>query len=170
MKQDKLSNIIEGAILAVLGVLIAIYGAGTVIDAYFGVAGIIAGASLAGIAIFLISKKAPLSFPLVFLSVALITCSIGLFTHFISVMAFEALMVLIVLALGVAGVLYGIYALIKGAVPFGIAFILFGATCATLAGLYMGIPDFRTAFWIVAGIMMAVFGVLTIVFAIVKKK
>ena len=173
MKQENISRILQGVVLAVLGVLVAIYGAGTVVDTYFAVASVIVGSILTLLAFLLIAKKQPVSFGLLLLGVTLVAFAVGLFTHYVSVAVLIEFMVLVVMALGISCVLYGVYAIAKKAVPFGCVFIGFGAVCITLSALYIAIPDFRKAFWIAAGILMAAFGVAVVVFALVdgtKKK
>ena len=170
MKQEQLSRVMQGVVLTVLGVLIAIYGAGTVIDMYFAVAFIIAGSVLALLAVFLLAKKQPISFGLVFLSAALITCSIGLFTHYVSVAILIEFTVLLILALGAASLLYGVYCLAKKQPTQGVIYIAFGAVCVLLSTLYMAVENFRTAFWILTGILIAIFGVLMIIFTFIDNK
>lgn len=170
MKQETINRVLQGVVLTVLGILVAIYGAGTVVDTYFAVAGIIAGTILTALSFALIAKKQPVSFGILLLGVTLIAFAIGLFTHYVSIAVLIEFMVLVVLSLGVSCVLYGIYAIAKKAVPLGSVFIGFGAVCITLSALYIAIPDFRKAFWIAAGILMAVFGVCVVVFALVDTK
>ena len=170
MKQEQISKILEGVVIAVLGILIAIYGAGAVIDIYFGIAGIITGTVLLLFCGFLIAKKQPLPFLLLFLGAFCITVSVALFIKEVSVAFLIQFGVLAILALGCAAVVYGVYLIAKKQTPLGIANSVFGAVCIVLSALYLAIADFRTAFWIVVGVLMAVYGVLGIVFAILNNK
>ena len=81
------------------------------------------------------------------------------------------LLVYIMLALGIALVLYGIYTAValKGLVP-GIAQIVIGAAIIVLTILFLTVEDFRTVFWIITGVLVAVYGVLMLISAFIPQK
>ena len=56
MKKEKLTQVLVGAIMVALGILVAIFGT-EAFDLYFGILAVAVGAVLLGYAIYLISKK-----------------------------------------------------------------------------------------------------------------
>ena len=93
MKNTKVSQIVTAIIIIALGVLIAIFGAAAVLNLYFGILFIVAGALLLtlGIVKFVMNKE--LDFGLTFLSSALLAVGISLLTPWLS---FEVLINLFV--------------------------------------------------------------------------
>lgn len=169
--KEKLINIIEAIVIIVLGVIIAVCGGGTALDIYFGIVCIVGGVALAAIAVYTLGKTKVLPFGMTFLSVALITIAITLFIGHLSFGVLIGLIVYLMLALGIALVLYGIYttAVLKNVIA-GIAQIIVGAAIIVLTILFLTVEDFRTVFWIIAGILVAVYGVLMLVSALIPQK
>lgn len=168
---NKIVNIIEAIVITVLGIIIAICGGGTALDIYFGIVAIVGGVALAAIAIYSLAKTKVLPFGTTFLSIALITVAITLFVGALSFGVLIGLLVYIMLALGIALVLYGIYTAValKGLVP-GIAQIVIGAAIIVLTILFLTVEDFRTVFWIITGVLVAVYGVLMLISAFIPQK
>lgn len=168
---NKIVNIIEAIVIIVLGIIIAICGGGTALDIYFGIVAIVGGVALAAIAIYSLVKTKVLPFGITFLSIALITVAITLFVGALSFGVLIGLLVYIMLALGIALVLYGIYTAValKGLVP-GIAQIVIGAAIIVLTILFLTVEDFRTVFWIITGVLVAVYGVLMLISAFIPQK
>lgn len=169
--KEKLINIIEAIVIIVLGIIIAVCGGGAALDIYFGIVCIVGGVALAAIAVYTLGKTKVLPFGMTFLSVALITIAITLFIGQLSFSVLIWLIVYLMLALGIALVLYGIYttAVLKNVIA-GIAQIIVGAAIIVLTILFLTVEDFRTIFWIIAGILVAVYGVLMLISALVSKK
>lgn len=170
MKKEKLLAIIEGVIIAALGVLIAIFGGGAVLDTYIAIVCLVLGVAFAVVSIIAYANTRVLAFSNVFISAALIVLGIGLLVGWISFAVFIILLVLILMGLGFALIIHGIYSLSKKALLLGIGEIVFGALAVTFSFLYIYVPEFQQAFWIVVGILIALFGILLIVSALLDKK
>ena len=168
---NKIVNIIEAIVIIVLGVIIAIFGGGTALDIYFGIVAIVGGVALAAIAVYTLANTKVLPFGTTFLSIALITVAITLFVNALSFGVLIGLLVYIMLALGITLVLYGIYTAValKGIIP-GVAQIVIGAAIIVLTVLFLTVEDFRTVFWIITGILVAVYGVLMLIYAYLPQK
>ena len=169
--KEKLINIIEAIVIIVLGVIIAVCGGGTALDIYFGIVCIVGGVALAAIAVYTLGKTKVLPFGMTFLSVALITIAITLFIGQLSFSVLIWLIVYLMLALGIALVLYGIYTTValKNVIA-GVAQIIVGAAIIVLTILFLTVEDFRTVFWIITGILVAVYGVLMLISAFIPQK
>ena len=168
---NKIVNIIEAVVIIVLGIIIAVCGGGAALDIYFGIVAIVGGVALAAIAVYTLAKTKVLPFGTTFLSIALITIAIALFAGWLSFGVLIGLLVYIMLALGIALVLYGIYTVVglKGVVP-GVAQIVIGIAIIVLTILFLTVEDFRTVFWIITGILVAVYGVLMLISAFLPQK
>ena len=70
---------------------------------------------------------------------------------------------------GAGLVLVGCYALVKKDTFGGAMNIVIGVAAITLAVLYITVEGFRDAFWIIVGILVAIYGVLEIIRAFLKK-
>ena len=168
---NKIVNIIEAIVIIVLGITIAVCGGGTALDIYFGIVAIVGGVALAAIAVYTLAKTKVLPVGTTFLSIALITVAITLFVGALSFGVLIGLLVYIMLALGITFVLYGIYTAValKGLVP-GIAQIVIGAAIIVLTILFLTVEDFRTVFWIITGVLVAVYGVLMLISTFIPQK
>ena len=169
--KEKLLRIIEAIVIIALGVIIAVCGGGEALDLYFGIISLVGGVALLIIAILGLAKEKVLLFGPTFLSVALITVGIALFTNWLSFAVLITLVVFLILALGVALVLYGIYTMLaKKNTFYGLVQVIMGIIIAVLAILFLAIEDFRTAFWIIVGIVVVVYGVLALVSVFLPSK
>ena len=113
-------------------------------------------------------KLLPLS-PLA-LGGALIAVGIGVFTNYISFMMIINILVISLFGVGGAFIVYGVFVAAKGKVPFGVAFMVIGGALIALAACYLAFEDFRKVFWIIVGVLIAVYGALLIVLALTEKK
>ena len=169
MKRNTLFQIIGGAILVALGVLIAIFQIGA-LDLYFGIIAIIGGAVLLAYSCYLIIKKQPLNASSAILACVLLTLGITLVIGFVSF----GLLINPILALMIGGgaglVLVGVYSLVKKDAFGGLINIIIGVAAIVLAVLYIAVEGFRDAFWIIVGVLVAVYGVLEILYAFLGKK
>ena len=169
MNKDKLMTILEGVIITVLGVLIAVFGISATIDIYFGVTFLVIGVALAVVAIVGLVKSKVLLFGPTFMACALITLGSALFTEFLSFAGLIAIIVFLLIGLGGALVIYGVYTLLKKNLFYGVGQIVVGAALIALSIVYLLVPDFQTVFWIIVGILVAIYGVLVIVSAFLAK-
>ena len=169
MKNKDLTKIIQGLVAVIVGILLAVLGIG-VINTYLGVLAIATGAILLVFAFYTLFDKKLLPLGPLALGGALIAIGVGVFTGYIG---FEVLINIIVFSLfGVGGafIVFGVYVTAKGKVPFGVAFMLIGGGLIALAACYLAFADFRKVFWIITGILIAVYGALMIVLALTEKK
>ena len=170
MKNDKLVSVIEGLIIVVLGILIAVVGIGNTVDLYFGVLFTAIGGILALFVLYLLSQKKELPLGITLMSGVSLAIGIALFTHYLSFAMLVNILVMVVLGFGSALIFYGIYFAVKKSVSYGVLTIVIGAATVTLVALYLNIPDFAKAFWIIVGILVAIYGALVIVFSLMDKK
>jgi len=168
MKKDKLSKVLTFAVVIALGVLIAIFGTDA-IDIYLGIVACIAGVVVLVDTIYLITRKEEVPATPFVLSCVLIAIGVVLFTHYISFAALVNFLVVVILGLGAGLLGYGVYLLAKKQTSNGLLNVVVGVVALTLAILYMAIPDFAKVFWIIVGIVIAVYGLLGLVFTIVNK-
>ena len=169
MKKDKLSKILTFAVVIALGILIAIFGTDA-IDIYLGIVACIAGVVVLVDAIYLITRKEEVPVTPFVLSCVLLAVGISLFPHYISFVVLVRFIVVVILGLGAGLLGYGIYLLSKKETSTGILNVVVGVVAITLAILYMAIPDFAKVFWIIVGVVIAVYGLLGLVFTIVNKE
>lgn len=162
----KYEQLVSGIILLVLGILVAIFGGQTILDTYFAVISIIAGAALLALAVVSIAKKVQLAPALPIVGGALLAIGIGLFTDWLSMGIVINLAVFAVLGGGCGLVLYSIYLLCRKETQVGLTNLIVGVLAVTLGALYIAVPDFRKIFWIIVGVVIAVYGFVEMVFAI----
>ena len=166
----KITNVLRGAFIVVLGVLVAVCGAGTAMNTYFGVVAVIAGALMLIASVIAIAKRLPMPVGFLIGGSVLVTIAIALFAGALDLGVLIQAMVFVLLGAGVGFVLLGIYTIIKSSMIYGLGEIVLGGLMILFTALYLGIPEFRNAFWIVVGIVMIIFGVLAIIAALMDKK
>ena len=169
MKNKLVSSIIEGIVIAVMGVLIAVYGGGSALDMYFGIVALVLGLALAIVALVGVVQGGILDFGLTILASIFIFVGAFLFTDWLSFAMLINLLVIVLLGLGTGLVLCGVYSLAKKALPLGLGQIVIGAAIIVFTVLYLTVPDFRTVFWIVIVIIVAIYGVMLVVFALINR-
>ena len=169
MKKETLFQILSGVILVALGVLIAIFQIGA-LDLYFGIIAIIGGALLLVYTCYLVAKKKPLNASNTILACVLLALGITLVIHFVSFGALIPLVLTLMIGGGAGLILVGAYALGKKDTFGGLANIIVGVAAITLAVLYIAVEGFRDAFWIIVGVLVAIYGALEILRAFVNKK
>ena len=155
----KIMTIVEGAALIVLGILLAIFGGQAVLDVYFGIIFVIAGVLFLAVCIIGLLKTKELIFGFVFAAAAFLLFGIFLLTKYYSFAAFVYAIILLIIAGGIALFLFGIWSLIRVSLFLGIGQMVVGAAVATLGFCYIFIPEFYATFWIIAGIIVALYGV-----------
>ena len=167
-KNKKLINILEAIAMITFGVLVAIFGIRT-FDIYFGVVFLVAGVAFLVAAIVGFAKLRLLSFILVLGFTACTTLGIAILANQISLGILVVILVYLIIALGAALIMFGIYSAIKLNLFYGIGQIVIGALLLTAGILYLTVPEFAVAFWIIVGVMIAIYGVLFLVMAITEK-
>lgn len=170
--KEKYIRIISAIIMIVMGIIIAVCGAGTALDLYFGIGFVVTGAVLIVLDIISLTKNKIISFGQVFLAAAFTTIGITLLTtHYVSFAILVNLVVILVLGMGIALAIFGLLTLIlTKQVPVGIAQLVIGLVVVALVIVYLNVEEFRTVFWIIAGILIAAYGVLDLILTLTNKK
>ena len=159
-KDSKAFRIFEGLATVAIGVLVAIFGIQAVIDIYFGVLFIVSGVLFLTFAAVALAKTKLLSFGELLAGSVFLTIGIALLAKFISFGLLIRLFVLFVIGAGFALFLYGLYVMIKIHVGYGLGQLALGAVAMTIGILYLTIPGFDHAFWIVIGVLIGLYGLL----------
>lgn len=167
---NKIGRVIEGLIIAALGVLVAIYGGGSVVDVYFAIIALISGAGCLLVALFSLSKSKELDYGLVIIGVIALFIGFFLFTDWLSFSMLINILIVVLMGLGAALIFCGLYTTLRKSVFYGVGQITVGALIIIFTALYIGVTDFRTVFWIVIGVIIAVYGVFAAISALVSKK
>ena len=165
----KLLGILEGAAAIVLGVLVAIFGGQAVLDVYFGVLFVIAAAGILAFAIVGLVRTKILLFPALFVGIALGLIGSFMLANYYSFGYLVYTLVLLVIAAGFALVFYGIYTLVKFNVFYGIGQIVIGGALSTLGFCYIFVGGFYKWFWVIVGVLIAVYGLVYAIAAILNK-
>ena len=118
----------------------------------------------------LIKAKA-IVFSTVFVATALLTLGIALLAKELSIAGIIYILAYLLLAFGVALILFGLFTMFgaKNLVA-GLVQVIIGAAIVTLTLLFLFVPDFAKAFWIIVGVIIIVYGILSLVFAITGKE
>ena len=169
MKKEKLSRLLSGIILILLGVLVAIFREGA-LDVYFGIVCCAAGLLLLIYTAYLVSKKEHLTPTGFIVGSVLLTMGISLFVHWITVGFLVSFIVVAVLGAGAGLVFYGAYLLSRKEQFNGFLNVIIGVVAIVLAILYKTVPDFAKIFWVIVGVVIAVYGVLEVASAFIEKK
>ena len=169
--KEKTASIIAAVILIVMGIIIAVVGAGA-LDLYFGIGCLVAGGVLVILNIISLAKSKQITFSQLFLSSALIVLGVCfIWTHYVSFTMLINLIVLLILGLGIALFAYGLFTVILSKkVAIGVVEMVLGIVVIVFTILYLNIPDFQKAFWIVTGIAIAAYGVLELISVLANKK
>lgn len=167
---NKVAKVLEGAVLVVLGVLVAIYGGGAAVDIYFGIILLVAGLTLLALAIIGLSQHKGLGVDNLLMGSILTTIGVCLFTPWLSFAVLIDLFVIVILGLGIGLIFLGVYTIARKVLFTGLAESLIGILMVTFAIIYKVNPDFHTVFWIVVGVLIAIYGALVIVTALLEKE
>ena len=169
--KEKTASIIAAVILIVMGIIIAVVGAGA-LDLYFGIGCLVAGGVLVILNIISLAKSKQITFSQLFLSTALIVLGVCfIWTHYVSFTMLINLIVLLILGLGIALFAYGLFTVILSKkVAIGVVEMVLGIVVIVFTILYLNIPDFQKAFWIVTGIAIAAYRVLELISVLANKK
>lgn len=167
--KEKLAGILEAVVIIAFGIIIAVFGGGTALDLYFAIVALVAGVILLMVNVYTLVKVKELNFGLVFLASALITVGVAILAQKLSFAVLIPLMAFLLLGLGIALVLYGIFVAVRKNLFYGVGQIVVGAILATLVIIFLTVPEFAHAFWIILGVVLAVYGVLLLVFTLIGK-
>lgn len=169
MKKEKLVGILEAIVIIAFGIIIAVFGGGTALDLYFAIVALVAGAVLLIVNVYTLVKVKELNFALTFLSTALITIGVAILAKGLSFAVLIPLMAYLLLGLGAALILYGLFVALRKSLFYGIGQMVVGAILATLVIIFLTVPEFAHAFWIILGVVIAVYGALLLIFTLVDK-
>ena len=170
MSKEKLLKIIEAVFIIALGILVAVCGGGKALDIYLAIVATVVGVaflalSFAGLA----TKKELLLAPLCVATIA-ITFAVALFAGWISFGLLIWVLVYLIIGVGAALIIHGIYLLYKKLYVMGLVEVIVGAGAATIAILFILVEEFRVAFWIILGVLIAIYGVFYLVSTLMEKK
>ena len=170
-KNKKLVRILEGVLTIAVGVLIAIFGVQTVLDIYFGATFTVVGVFFFIFAIISLAKVGKVGFSELLLGSIFLGVGLCLLIpqYPLSMGILITLFVIVVIATGFALLLYGAYAMVKIHVGYGIVQMFLGAVAMTMGILYLTVPGFASAFWVVVGILIALYGILLFFVALFEK-
>ena len=167
---NKLITIIQGAIAVTLGILIAVFGGVETLGTYFGVLFIIAGVFGLALAFTALFRTQLLGFGGLFIGGAFLALGTALLIHPELFGFIVYIVVLLIIAAGCALVVYGVFTIVKHSLFYGIGQIVVGAIAVTLAVLFLKVGGFQTVFWIIVGVLVALYGVCIIVSAFINQK
>lgn len=165
----KVVNVLEAAIIVVVGVLIAIFGPSAV-DTYFGIVAVVIASLLFILLIVTLARTKLLDLTSTFLAPVLMTLGVALLAHWLSFAALVYFVVYILMGIGFGIVIYGIYALSKKATVIGVTDIILGALLVVFTILFLTVDGFQQAFWIVVGVLIALYGAFFLVSTLLDKK
>ena len=162
----KLVAICEGVLFIVIGVLVAIFGGGEVMDMVFGILFIVAGTLLGVLATMTTVKTKVLPLGITFAAIASLffgICVVAKNLGGATVYPVFHYAMFAAVGLGAALFLKGLHILLVRKLVFtGVGQMVVGAGIATVAILYLfGPAGFQEVFWIVLGILIAVGGAYT---------
>ena len=166
----KLIQVLEGVITLTVGVLIAVFGIQTVLDLYFGILFLVGGVTFLVIELVRLINNSEMHFGGLFLGCALTAIGGCLLGHHLSLGILIGIIVILTIAFGGALMIFGIYTLLKVNKALGAGQIIIGFLAALMGVLYLTVPGFAQAFWIVVGILIAIYGAFIIIYTLVSKK
>ena len=168
--KEKLAGVLEAIVIIAFGIIIAVFGGGAALDLYFAIVALVAGVVLLMVNIYTLAKAKELNFALTFLSCALITVGVAILANKLSFAVLIPLMAFLLLGLGAALIFYGLYVIaFKKNLFYGVGQIVIGAVLATLVIIFLTVPEFAQAFWIIVGVVLAIYGALLLIFTLVGK-
>lgn len=165
----KIVGFIQGLIFVAFGIIIAVAGGGTALDIYLGILCCVGGAAALAASIVTLTRRSPLTFGMVALGTILLTVGIALFTDYLTFASLINLLVFILIGFGGGMIIYGIYQVANRAPVPGLVSIIIGVGVIVLCVLFLTVADFRQAFWIIVGVLVALYGLLVSVTAILDK-
>lgn len=167
--KEKLAGILEAIVIIAFGIIIAVFGGGTALDLYFAIVALVAGTVLMIVDIYTLAKTKELDFALTFLSCALLTVGVAILVKRLSFAVLIPLVAFLLLGLGIALILFGLFVALRKNIFYGVGQMVVGLVLAVLVILFLTIPEFAQAFWIIVGVVLAIYGVLLLIFTLSGK-
>ena len=169
--KDKIQAIVTAALIIALGFVVVFCGGGAALDLYMGIVLTVLGAIAAVLAVVVLVKTKALLFTTTFVATALLTLGIALLAEKLSLAVIIYVLAFLLLAFGVALVLFGIYTMLGAKLLVnGIIQVIVGAAIVTLTLLFLFVPEFAKAFWIIVGVLIIIYGILSLILAITGKE
>ena len=166
----QIKTILFGTVLIAVGVLLAIFGGQSVINTIIAVCSLVIGVAILLLEIITISKKEPLSLLNTIISCSLISIGIGLLVGKINTSLFFDIVSFITMAVGIALIVYGVYSICTKHIFIGICQILVGTASFVISLLYILLDEFKTVFWIIFGVVVAIYGAFIIISCLADNK
>ena len=166
---NKITKIIEGIVIAALGIIIAVSRSGEALNIYLAIVALVLGTALLILSIITLSQRKALDMGTTILGTILIFIGIFLLAKYLSIGVLIDLLIVVLMGLGTGLVICGIYALVKKAPLIGLTQLVVGVLMIVFSVLYMTVEDFRGAFWIVIGILLAIYGVLVVISGLIEQ-
>lgn len=168
--KNKVIQILEAAIVIAFGFIMMFNGGNSALNTYFGVVCIVGGVVFACLSLVTLIQNKVVPFGFLALASILIVFAVAIFMERLDMGLIIWLMVYALMGLGFALALFGVYSILKGNVLPGVVQIVLGAALVVLTAFYCGTDDFRRAFWIIAGIVVVLYGVLLVVSVLLSEK
>ena len=170
MKNEKLINILQAAIIIVFGIILAVAGPSAALDTWFGIGFLVGGIALLVLAIYGGITTKVFSLGTLAGGTILTTIGIVLFTEYLSLGVILGFLVFALLGLGIGLLIHGIFVIFfNKLIAGGLVEIIVGALTILFSILYITVPDFQQAFWIIMGVLIAIYGALALVLSIFSK-
>lgn len=166
--KEKVIHILEAVVIIVVGILIAAIGP-SAIDKYFGILAIVIGSLLFILWIAILAQNKSLDVAATFLFPILITFGVALLAGWLSIAALIIFLIYLLIGFGIGLMIYGIFYVAKGDAFFGISQLVVGGLMVLFSVLYLTVPEFNTAFWIIVGVLVALYGALYLVKTLLTK-
>lgn len=171
MSKSKAYSIVEGILLIIIGILMACSIVEPSILNY-----LLGGVALIfGLFLFIKcateSSKVNLLLPGSMLSAVLVALGIGLMINYFDFVGLLThVIVLAILAIGIVFILDSIIKFVNKHTNTGVVELLIGAILITFAILLMTINEIYSYLWVITGILICIYGVYYLAYALVKRK
>ena len=171
MSKSKAYSIVEGILLTIIGILMACSIVEPSILNY-----LLGGVALIfGLFLFIKcateSSKVNLLLPGSMLSAVLVALGIGLMINYFDFVGLLThVIVLAILAIGIVFILDSIIKFVNKNTKTGVVELLIGAILITFAILLMTINEIYSYLWVITGILICIYGVYYLAYALVKRK
>lgn len=171
MSKSKAYSIVEGILLIIIGILMACSIVEPSILNY-----LLGGVALIfGLFLFIKcateSSKVNLLLPGSMLSAVLVALGIGLMINYFDFVGLLThVIVLAILAIGIVFILDSIIKFVNKNTKTGVVELLIGAILITFAILLMTINEIYSYLWVITGILICIYGVYYLAYALVKRK
>ena len=168
----KLLGVLIGAGVVVFGVLLLLAGIvdHKVLNIVIAVLLMLGGAACGVVAVLGLVKEKKLEFNLCLGAFGGLWLGLALILEKLDIFGIVGILFVAVPAIGLALIAHGVYMICKKETVPGIVKVAVGVAATTVAMLYIFVPSFVDVFWIIAGILVMLFGVYLAVMALLKKE